>query len=195
MGVSIARSSGQEHSSRKASRPYPTQCIVTLAEAGLVPFPAASSRRSGSIEDLNVHRICRTINQAFLDSLPRMGPFTAKQVQALMTTFLTTRVGYEGEDLQRRLEYAAATEVDGWFRFAVRTISPDFHASPPAGFPWLASREFARHFGNGPSQRSMFSSNHVCYTDEVSRGMLVVNVCVCIIYIYIYTLSLSLWQV
>ena len=30
-----------------------------------------------------------------------MGKFTAKQVQALMLTFLTTRAGYGGEDLQR----------------------------------------------------------------------------------------------
>ena len=126
----------RDDSSTMAFRPYPAQCLVTLAEAGLVPFPAASSRRSGSIEaeDLNVYRICRSVNQAFLDSLPRMGPFTAKQAQALMTTFLTTRVGYEGEDLQRRLEHATVSPSPGRYRFATRTETPTFRAPPQVAY-------------------------------------------------------------
>ena len=124
----------RDESSTMAFRPYPAQRLVILAEAGLAPFPAASSRRSGSIEDLNVHRICRSVNQAFLDSLPRMGPFTAKQVQALMTTFLTTRVGFEGEDLQRRLEHATVSPSPGRDRFAMRTETPTFQAPPQVAY-------------------------------------------------------------
>ena len=116
--------------SSASARPYPAQCLITLAEAGLSPWPAASSRRAGTVEDLNVHRICQAVNQAFLDALPRMGPFTAKQVQALMTTFLTTRVGYGGEDLQRRLEHATESPTQGWYRFAMRTETPAFEAPP-----------------------------------------------------------------
>ena len=40
-----------------------------------------------------------------------MGTFTAKQAQALMLTFLATRVGYGGEDLQRRLEHATESST------------------------------------------------------------------------------------
>ena len=117
-----------------AARPYPAQCLATLAKAGLSPFPAASSRQAGTVEDLNVHRICRTVNQAFLDSLPRMGPFTAKQVQALMSTFFTTWVGYEGEDLQRRLEHATVSPTPGWYRCAIRTETPAFEAPPQVAY-------------------------------------------------------------
>ena len=99
-----------------------------------LPFPAASSRRAGTVEDLSVHRISRAVNQAFLDSLPRMGPFTAKQVQALMSTFFTTRVGYEGEDLQRRLEHATVSPTPRWCRFAIRTETPAFEAPPQLAY-------------------------------------------------------------
>ena len=55
-----------------------------------------------------------------------MGPFTAKQAQALMSTFLATRVGYGGENLQRRLEHATESPTQGWYRFAMRTETPAF---------------------------------------------------------------------
>ena len=101
---------------------------------GHTPWPAASLRRAGTVEDLNVHRICRAVNQVFLGSLPGMGKFTAKQVQALMLTFLTTRAGYGGEDLQRRLEHATESPTPGWYRLAMRTETPAFGAPPQTGY-------------------------------------------------------------
>ena len=114
----------------KESRAYSPQCQITLAEAGLAPFPFASARRSGSTDDLNSHRIFKTTNQKFLDSLPELGPFTAKQAQALMTTFLDTRVGYGGQDLQRKVELATPTDDPAWFRFAFRTDPVNIQSEP-----------------------------------------------------------------
>ena len=130
----VAPQLAQRSEPSTSARPYPAQCLVTLAEAGLSPWPAASLRRAGTVEDLNVHRICRAVNQAFVDSLPGMGKFTAKQVQALMLTFLTTRAGYGGEDLQRRLEHATESPTPGWYRLAMRTETPAFGAPPQTGY-------------------------------------------------------------
>ena len=68
----VAPQPAQRSEPSTSARPYPAQCLVTLAEAGLSPWPAASLRRAGTVEDLNVHRISRTVSQAFLDSLPGM---------------------------------------------------------------------------------------------------------------------------
>ena len=58
--------------------------------------------------------------------------FTPKHVQALIQTFLTTRTGFNGEDLQRRLEYP---EADGnWFRLRFRSENANFTAEPKIGF-------------------------------------------------------------
>ena len=47
-----------------------------------------------------------------------------------MSTFFTTRVGNEGEDLQRRLEHATVSPTPGWYRFALRTEILAFEAPP-----------------------------------------------------------------
>ena len=100
-----------------------------LQEAGLALFPAASPRRAGSIEDLNNQRISKTVNQAFLNALPvsETGPFSPKQVQALIQTFFATRTGLNGEDLRRRLE---RPEPEGdWCRLCFIGQRGGYHGS------------------------------------------------------------------
>ena len=104
-----------------------------------------------------MHRTSKTANQAFIDATPEAGPFSPKQAQALAQTFLTTRTGFDGEDLQRKLEHP---EMDGeWFRLQFRFEKANFTTEPNIGFhgshlealhsliaPWPAS---PKHWAHG----------------------------------------------
>ena len=73
------------------------------------------------------------MNQAFfVDATPEAGPFSPKHAQALAQTFLTTRTGFDGEDLQRKLEHP---EMDGErFCLQFRSEKANFTTEPKIGF-------------------------------------------------------------
>ena len=90
-----------------------------------------------------------------------------------MTTFLTTRVGYEGEDLQRRLDHATVSPSPGWYRFAMRAETPTFQAPPQVAYhgshPLIALGSLVPSREHSPGAR-YFEGRQGVYLHTSERG-------------------------
>lgn len=84
-------------SSTPASSPDPH--LQILQQARLAAFPPKALVRSGSVLDLNQHRVAMVVKRTFVDNLPEVPAPTAEVMRALLRTFCSSRYRSDGTDL------------------------------------------------------------------------------------------------